>query len=59
MGILARCNMYQFEEDVKFGLLDNANLIENLSHLADCCEENASACGLFEMVAEKVQELSK
>lgn len=55
VGLLAECNKFQIAEGRKEFPSNYAGLEDNTKRLIDYVAENADACGLFEMVAEKIQ----
>jgi hypothetical protein len=52
VGLLAECNKFHLSQCTEVP----EGLTQDVAKLSDVCEENADACGLFEMVAEKMQE---
>lgn len=54
--LLAACNEFQFNQERAAGTPGWEGIENDMQKLIPVTEENASACGLFEMVAEKIQE---
>lgn len=52
--LLAECNKFHISQCIRVP----EGTMQDVGKLADVCEENAEACGLFEMVAEKMQEVN-
>ncbi len=54
--LLAACNEFHLAENAKDG---NFAKFSNMKELVAIIAENADACGLFEIVAERMQERSQ
>lgn len=55
VALLAECNKFAIAEQRKHLPNEYAGLEQDSVKLANWCAESADACGLFEMVADKIQ----
>lgn len=54
--LLAECNKFAIADQRQYFPDNYKGLEQDLARLAGFCSDSADACGLFEMVAEKIQE---